>query len=294
MVRYSKVSRRVWGDDKFLSLSGAKPNAQTLWLRLLTAPEQTSIPGVIVARLGGLADSLGWSTDDLRKVFGEIIGKGMARVDERAGLIWLPNATKHNRPESHNVIKAWASMWQEIPDSALKASIYAALVDLTEDLPKTFREVFLMVMPKDPQILPDAGTGTGAGTGAEESTCAPVPVARVTKPTTTAREDYIEGITAKIAAIATDEYRMACSCPQKILRKVAGRLVKVAKGDGYGRDAATNTAEVLRLVRAYYTDLDEWLVNRKHPLSDLLTQRVDKYRRPVAGSVKPMVVDSDG
>jgi len=47
-------------------------------------------------------------------------------------------------------------------------------------------------------------------------------------------------------------------------------------------------------VRAYYTDLDEWLVNRKHPLSDLLTQRVDKYRRPVAGSVKPMVVDSDG
>jgi len=139
-----------------------------------------------------------------------------------------------------------------------------------------------------PYVTPTGQDGTGQdGT---ESTCVPsgtrASQKQPTPPKTTAREDYIDGIAAKIAAIATDEYRMACSCPQKILRKVAGRLVKVAKGDGYGRDAATNTAEVLRLVRAYYTDLDEWLVNRKHPLSDLLTQRVDKYRRPVAGSVK--------
>jgi hypothetical protein len=149
--RYSKVSRRVWGDGKFRSLSPAPPNAQTLWLRLLTAPEQTCIPGVILIREGGLADDLGWSTEGLREAFAEVFRKGMAKADWKAGLVWLPNASKHNRPESPNVVKAWASLWPDLPDSPLKAEISRALQDLAEDLPQAFREVFRKTWPNQEQ-----------------------------------------------------------------------------------------------------------------------------------------------
>jgi hypothetical protein len=160
MARYSKVSRRVWGDEKFKSLSAAQPNAQTLWFRLLTAPEQTCIPGVLVIRLGGLADDLGWSREDLTKVFGEVFRKGMAKADWGAGLVWLPNASKHNKPESPNVIRGWSSVWDELPDSPLKGEIYRALVDLTEDLPRSFAKTFVEVFPKtwpnpEPEPEPD-------------------------------------------------------------------------------------------------------------------------------------------
>ncbi|HEY3234629.1 MAG TPA: hypothetical protein VGJ84_07920, partial [Polyangiaceae bacterium] len=70
--RYSKVSRRMWDDERFRELSPAPPNAQTLWQRLLTGPELGCVPGLYTARLGGLADALGWPADALREKWDEI------------------------------------------------------------------------------------------------------------------------------------------------------------------------------------------------------------------------------
>lgn len=173
-TRYSKVSRRVWTDEKFRALSKAPPNAQTLWIRFLTGPELTCIPGVFSAWEAGLAQSLGWPLEGLPKpsgepspkpsgepwpdgyphgyqegfrgVFREVAAKGLAKADWDAGLVWLPHALFHNPPENPNVVRSWRTAWEEMPECQLKAEIrrhFKAYGEgLAEGFQKAFREVF--------------------------------------------------------------------------------------------------------------------------------------------------------
>jgi hypothetical protein len=117
--RYSKVSRRLWGDATFRALSAAEPNGQTLWLYLMTCPERTAIPGLFRAFEGGIANALGWSVEGFRKAWGEVSGEGLARADWRAGLVWIPKAIKHEPPESPNHVAGWRTAWDEMPECAL-------------------------------------------------------------------------------------------------------------------------------------------------------------------------------
>lgn len=119
-ARYSKVTRRIWLDAGFRELSAPPPNGRDCWMRLLTAPEQGPIPGLFQAWPAGIAQSLGWSPEGFTEAFGEVFAKGMAKVDERVGLFFLPNAIKHNEPESPNVVRGWKRHWAELPDSQLK------------------------------------------------------------------------------------------------------------------------------------------------------------------------------
>lgn len=127
--RYSKVSRRVWNDARFRSLSAPAPNGQTLWLRLLTGPELTVIPGVIPAGEAGLAEAIGWDLEGFREAFREVFREGLAEADWKARLIWVPKAIEHNDPESPNVVKSWAIAWDEVPECDLKSVIWQALHD---------------------------------------------------------------------------------------------------------------------------------------------------------------------
>lgn len=126
-ARYSKIFRRVWIDEKVRRLSAPKPNAQTLWFRLLSGPELTNIPGLIVSGAASLAEALGWETEDLRTAFTEIEREGLAVADWSARLVWVPNAIKYNEPDNPNVIKSWAAAWEELPECDLKERARAAL-----------------------------------------------------------------------------------------------------------------------------------------------------------------------
>ena len=53
--RWSAVTRAMWTDARFLGLSSPEPNAQTLWLYLLTNPHQISIPGLLPLGVGAIA-----------------------------------------------------------------------------------------------------------------------------------------------------------------------------------------------------------------------------------------------
>ncbi len=128
--RYSKVSRRIWGSKDFRELSGPKPNAQTLWFRILTGPELGCIPGLFEAWEGGLASALRWSVRDFRRCWEEIEGHEMASADWTAGLIWVPNAIHHNFPENPNTVKGWKLAWKELPDCALRQRAARALVEV--------------------------------------------------------------------------------------------------------------------------------------------------------------------
>lgn len=140
--RYSKVSRRVWGSSDFRELSAPKPNAQTLWLRVLTGPELGCIPGLFEAWEGGLASALRWSARDLRRCWDEIEARKMAVADWNVGLVWAPNAIHHNFPENPNTVKGWRLAWKELPDCALKTRAARALMETfaakdAEGLPKS-------------------------------------------------------------------------------------------------------------------------------------------------------------
>lgn len=119
MTLYSKVERKMWKDAKFRALSKPEPNAQSLFLRLLTAPESTPVPGLIPVRAPALADELGWPLERFHKRFAELSTNGMAYADWDAGLVFLPNAIKHNQPANRNIVKGWLKHVEEMPECEL-------------------------------------------------------------------------------------------------------------------------------------------------------------------------------
>jgi len=125
--RYSKVSRRKWNDERVQALSWPPPNGLTLWDRLLTGPELGVIPGAFQAWEAGLAQALRWKLEGFRQAFGEVLREGLARADWSVGLVWVPKAIEHNKPESPNVVRSWRDSWEELPECALKAEIYESL-----------------------------------------------------------------------------------------------------------------------------------------------------------------------
>jgi hypothetical protein len=127
MARYRKIDLRLWSDEKFLALSRAQPNAQTLWLRLLAGDHTGIIPGLSRVGEAALAEQLGWPVDDFRQRFAEIASRGMALADWPNRLLWLPNAIRYNEPDNPNVVKSWRTTWDEVPECELKIHAWGVL-----------------------------------------------------------------------------------------------------------------------------------------------------------------------
>jgi hypothetical protein len=123
--RYRKVSMCMYGDEKFCELSKPKPNGQSLWHYLIVGPRTTNLPGLFRVHLSEIASYFEWKPRDLRRVLDEILSKSMAFYDEKACVFFLPNAIKHNEPQSWNVIKGWRATFDEIPPTPLKARALA-------------------------------------------------------------------------------------------------------------------------------------------------------------------------
>src|SRR5690606_1181386 len=144
--RYRKVEVRTWGDEKFRALSPMPPSGQGLWLFLITGPHTGPIPGLFRAGRAAMAEELGWEQEAFDKAFREVFQQGMAKADFKARVVWVPNAFKHNRPESPNVVRGWAAEFDLIPEcdlkwealEALRASVYA----VGEAFAKAFDEAF--------------------------------------------------------------------------------------------------------------------------------------------------------
>ncbi len=142
MARYRKFDLRTWNDQKFRELSPLPPSGQSLWIVFLLGPQTTSIPGLFEASDVALAHRLRWPLKAFREAFREVSLKGMAKADWAAGLVWLPNAPRYNKPESPNVIRSWASIFDEIPECDLKHQAYQVLKGLAEGWGKGYAEAF--------------------------------------------------------------------------------------------------------------------------------------------------------
>jgi hypothetical protein len=142
MSRWSKVPRSMWQDPRFRELSAAAPCAQLLYLRLLTGPENTTLPGLFAAWASGLAESLRWPVKGFHEAFRELSAKGFAEANWELGIVWLPRAIDVNRPDNPNVIKGWRSAWDEIPDCDLKSKAFSRMSAVIAEMGDAFAKAF--------------------------------------------------------------------------------------------------------------------------------------------------------
>lgn len=122
------ISVGTWGDEKFCRLSAPQPNAQTFWLYLLTGPETTNMPGVLLVGRVALAEALGWSVEDVTRCADEVEAQGMIRTDWAKRIIWMPKALKHSYALAPDNVKALRKPLESLPDCELKIAIYDGLL----------------------------------------------------------------------------------------------------------------------------------------------------------------------
>lgn len=133
---------RIWGDAGFRRLSPIPPCGQGLWFYLLTNANTTNIPGLYRGGEAQFADELGWPPKAFREAFAEVFQEGMAEADWKARVVWVKGACKYNRPESPNVVRGWATAWDEIPECDLKATAFRHLKAFVEGLGEAFGKAF--------------------------------------------------------------------------------------------------------------------------------------------------------
>lgn len=143
--RYRKVIPVIWGDQAFCSLND---RGKLLFLYILTHPYLTSL-GTLVATAQSLAADRGWRTSDVTRLLQKMEAVDMLCMDRTAGLIWLPNYLKHNKPESPNVIRHWPYALDQIPECSLKHTILKASKSyVTHHLGEGFREAYAQALGK--------------------------------------------------------------------------------------------------------------------------------------------------
>lgn len=144
--RYARITRRMWNDEKFRALSRPKPNAQSLWIFLLTAPTRGGVPGLLPLGELSLAEAIDWPVTAVRKHLAELEEAKFIRADRAATLIFIPKAIKHNAPESPNVVLSWAAAWRELPECALRSEAQNVILDFLLGHGESFAEAFRQVL----------------------------------------------------------------------------------------------------------------------------------------------------
>jgi uncharacterized phage protein (TIGR02220 family) len=178
MARRMRIHRRVevdtWQSPDFLALSAPKPNAQTLWLWLLTCERTIIVPGVIVARPAVMADDLRWPLRAFERCLAEIEAAGMVEVDREVGLVVLSKALLVDDtmrdgagPAGENAAKSWATALQKIKTCQLRDSLMARVAVVIsqcgEKISNAFAEAMVMPSARQPDAIDDAKRTQGTG-----------------------------------------------------------------------------------------------------------------------------------
>ena len=89
-----------------------------------------------------MAEELGWSVEAFDEAFQEVFDKGMAKADFKARLVWLPNAIKHNKPESPNVVRSWRVELDLLPECDLKNEAISHIRETFETIAPSYVQAF--------------------------------------------------------------------------------------------------------------------------------------------------------
>lgn len=166
-MRFAKVDLRIWHDERFRSLGSPSPNAQFLFLYLLTSPERQLIPGVLRHSFSTLFAQFGWSPRAGFLQVTALVECGMVAYE--GDLIWLPKALSHNRPANPNVVRGWRKAYDhEVPECDLRDVIGTTITLFLRDFPPAFRQAFHA--PPKAKATPRKRSGGGGGNGGNRST----------------------------------------------------------------------------------------------------------------------------
>lgn len=170
MSRYRKIEVKTWADQKFRRLSPMPPSAQGLWLFLMTGPHTGPIPGLFRAGRASMAEELDWDIEAFDGAFREVFDQGMAKADFKARLVWLPNALKHNKPESPNVVRSWRVELDLLPECDLKNEAMAHIRAHLEDIGPAYVEAFdeILGKPRKTERKPSAKPSSKAMANQEQ------------------------------------------------------------------------------------------------------------------------------
>jgi len=141
--RYRKIRVGLWTDSRYRSLPKTEPSARHLYWFLRTGPHTTMIPGVFQARAPGLADELGWETQEFKTCFEELIESQLAFADWDEGLVFLPDVIVDEQPRSVNQIEGWRIFWLEFPSCDLKKRIHRHFDEYFKKGPRSYLSIFL-------------------------------------------------------------------------------------------------------------------------------------------------------
>ena len=89
-----------------------------------------------------MAEELGWDQEAFDEAFQEAFQQGMVKADFKARLVWLPNAIKHNKPESPNVVRSWRTDLELLPECELKTEAIAHIRRHLESLGNAYAAAF--------------------------------------------------------------------------------------------------------------------------------------------------------
>lgn len=151
--RFRRIESRMWGDQKFQALSPMPVSGQGLWIWLLTGPAINPIPGILHIGPAAISEHLGWEVNDTHAALQEIVDQRMVVVDKTHRIIWVPKAIYRNRPANQNIVRSWASTWADLPECAIKATIWLKLKSHMESFGPAFLEAFLNTCPQ-PTVAP--------------------------------------------------------------------------------------------------------------------------------------------
>jgi hypothetical protein len=111
--------------------------------------------GAMRATIPGLATEMGWPEKAFREAFREALAKGMAKHDERASFVCLPNFIKYNPPESPNVVKSWIACIDLLPECESKVELLQHVKAFGEGLGEGFRKAFVFIEKALPKGMPN-------------------------------------------------------------------------------------------------------------------------------------------
>lgn len=182
-LRYGIVSRRIWRDEWFRTLTGP---ARELWFYLLTSPHAAGIPGVLVVWKDAIAFDLRWRVAELDGAWSALEPDGedpKVFADWSTGLVWLPRAVRHDPPAGPNHVRAFARRWGELPDCDLRETARIGVASELNRINPAFGQLFLDGSPTgsrvrarvrhtraDPDPNPDPNPNPGVRAGAHAHT----------------------------------------------------------------------------------------------------------------------------
>lgn len=147
-MKYRKVSPAIWNDAKFRAFDDS---AKLVFFLLLTHPAMTAL-GAMRATLQGLALELAWPLAKMKRAFAQVEACGMVRHYAEVGVMWLPNFLHYNGPESPNVVRAWQSALEALPEGLVRDEVVRHASEFAEGLQeafsKAFREALRQAFPK--------------------------------------------------------------------------------------------------------------------------------------------------